>query len=142
VLLGGLGGDAQDGVADAELRLAEGGGVVGVDEVAGDGQQVLVGGLGDGGGQRLGLGFLLGGEGLLQRGLTDKGGGLFTERRSSSLVYKDSTNCRDAHTPLPARPGIPFASAAPVAYDQGAAPHPDRGVSARFFVVRPTRRIP
>jgi hypothetical protein len=97
-LLVGLGGDAQDGVADAELGLAEQGGVVGRDEVAGDAQQVLVGGLGDGGGQLLGLGFLRGGEGLLHGGLTDKGGGFFVETPFSSLVYKDSTNCRDAHT--------------------------------------------
>jgi hypothetical protein len=68
VLLVGLGGDAQDGVADAELGLAEEGGVVAADEVAGDVQQVLVGGLGDGGGQRLGLGFRRGGEGLLHGG--------------------------------------------------------------------------
>ena len=57
----GLGGDAQDGVADAERGLAEEGGAVAADEVAGDGEQVRVGGLGDGGGQLLSLGFLVGG---------------------------------------------------------------------------------
>jgi hypothetical protein len=97
-LLVGLGGDAQDGVADPELGVAEQGGVIAADEVAGDAQQVLVGGLGDGGGQGLGLSFLRGGERLLHRGLTDKGGGFLAGTPVSSLVYKDSTNWRDAHT--------------------------------------------
>jgi hypothetical protein len=97
-LLEGLGGDAQDGVADAELGLAEEGVVVGRDQVAGDGEQVLLGGLGDGGGQLPGLGLLRGGEGFLHGGLTDRGGGFLGRRPFSSLVYKDSTNCRDAHT--------------------------------------------
>src|SRR5262249_24436755 len=98
-LLVGLGGDAQDGVADAELGVAEEGGVVGRDEVAGDGEQVVPGGGGDGGGQLLGLGLLRGGEGLLHAGLTDRGGGFLGRWPFSSLVYKDSTNCRDAQTP-------------------------------------------
>ena len=93
-----LGGDAQDGVADAELGVTEEGGVVASQEVAGDLQEIFMGGFSEGGSQFVGLGFLRGGQRLLHGNLTDKGGGFFTETPVPSLVYKTSTNCRDAHT--------------------------------------------
>src|SRR5262249_62136363 len=58
-LLVGLGGDAVGQLADLELGGAEQVGRLGSGEGAGDLQQLLLGSRGDGGGEFLGLGFLV-----------------------------------------------------------------------------------
>ena len=94
----GLGGDAVAEVSDGELGVAEEGGVVAGDEGAGDGEDVLIAGLGDGLGQLLGLGFLSVREGFLQGHFSERGGRFLAETGSCRFVYKNSTNFRDAHT--------------------------------------------
>src|SRR5579884_889847 len=94
----GFGGDAVAEGADGELGVAEEGGVVGGDEGAGNGEDVVVAGLGDGLRQLLGLGFLSVRERFLHGRFSDRGGGFFSKTLLPRLVYKNSTNFRDAHT--------------------------------------------
>jgi hypothetical protein len=85
-------------VADLELVGAEEVGVAGGDEGAGDLQEFVAGGLGDVAGELLGLGFLVRWGRFLHGRFSDKGGGFLDATPISPLVYKDSTNWRDAHT--------------------------------------------
>jgi hypothetical protein len=94
-----LGRDAVAEGADGELGVAEEGGVIGSDKGAGDVQDVVVAGLGDGLGQLLRFGFLSGGEGLCHGRFSDGRSGFFSKTHLPRLVYKDPTNFRDAHTP-------------------------------------------
>src|SRR5579885_1239790 len=94
----GFGGDAVAEGADGELGVAAEGGVVGGDEGAGNGEDVVVAGLGDGLRQLLGLGFLSVRERFLHGRFSDRGGGFFSKTLLPRLVYKNSTNFRDAHT--------------------------------------------
>src|SRR5215472_4059095 len=94
----GFGGDAVAERADGELGVAEERGVVGGDESASDGEDVVVAGLGDGLRQLLGLGFLSVRERFLQSRFSERGGGFFNKTFRPGLVYKNSTNFRDAHT--------------------------------------------
>src|SRR5262249_2522812 len=100
VLLVGLGGQGQTEFAHAELGLAEevGGGAAG--QGAGPLQEGGGGGPGECGGELLGLGFLFGAEGVLHDDIPELQGELFSETPYLGFVYKDSTNFRDAHTPL------------------------------------------
>jgi hypothetical protein len=98
VVLVGLGGDAVDDASDRERGGAQEGGVGGADQGTRHLQEFILAGLGDGRGQFLGLGFLLGREGLLPPSFSESGGGFLGESPFSPLVYKDSTNLRDAHT--------------------------------------------
>jgi hypothetical protein len=95
-----LGGDAMADVADGELGVAEERGVVGSDEGTGDVENVVVAGLGDGLSQFLGLCFLSVRERFLHGRFSDAKGGFFLRTSRLRLVYKNSTNCRDAHTPV------------------------------------------
>jgi len=97
-LLVGAARQAQGGVADLELGVAEQLAVALGDEGAGHVQEVLLGRLGQGAGELLGLGFLLGGQRFLHGILTEGTGGFLAETAHSSFVYKESTNFRDAYT--------------------------------------------
>jgi len=96
----GFGGDVVAEVSDGELGVAPEGGVVGSDEGASEGKEVVVAGLGDGRGPFVGLGFLSGPERFLHGRFWDGGSGLFSQTLRQRLVYKSSTNCQDAHTPF------------------------------------------
>jgi hypothetical protein len=82
VLLVGLGGDAEDEVADLELGGAEEGGVGGDDEQAGDLEEFVLSGAGDGLSELLGLSFLGGGQGFLHGWLSEGVGGFLGESSS------------------------------------------------------------
>jgi hypothetical protein len=96
----GAGGDEVGEVAELQLGVAEEGGVGSGGEGAGDLGDEVISALAEGVGEFLGEGFLLGGEWGLGHGglLGDTRGGFPAERASCPFVYKDSTNCRDAHT--------------------------------------------
>ena len=94
----GFGGDAMADSADGELGVAEEGGVVGGDEGAGDVEDVVVAGLGNGLRQLLGLCFVSVRERFLHGRYSDSRGGFFSKTLHQGLVYKNSTNFRDAHT--------------------------------------------
>jgi hypothetical protein len=94
----GFGSDAMAEVADGELGIAEEGGVVGSNEGTGDGENVVIAGLGDGLSQFLGLCFLSVRERFLHGCFSDVTGRFFGKTLRHRLVYKNSTNCRDAHT--------------------------------------------
>jgi hypothetical protein len=98
VLLVSLGGDAVDGVSDLEFGFAEEGGVGGGDQGARHLKQLFLGGQRQGGGKFLSLGFLFGRKGLFHRSFSDTEGAFLAETSFSRLVYKDSTNFRDAYT--------------------------------------------
>ncbi len=98
VLLVGLGGDVVAEVADGELGITEEGSIIGGDEGAGHTEEVVVGGFGEALREFLGLFFLSGGEGFLHGRFSDVEGGLFSTTLLYGLVYKNSTNFRDAHT--------------------------------------------
>jgi hypothetical protein len=98
VLLVGLGGDAVDDASDLELGFTEEGSVGRGDQSTSHLKQFALGHLSEGGSEFLSLGFLFGREGLLHRSFSDTGGGFLGKRPCPSLVYKDSTNLRDAHT--------------------------------------------
>src|SRR5262249_23615753 len=84
--------------ADGELGVAEEGGVVGSDEGACHVEDVVVAGLGDGLSQLLGLCLLSVRERFLHGHFSDIRGGFFSKTLRQGLVYKNSTNFRDAHT--------------------------------------------
>jgi hypothetical protein len=93
----GLGGDAEDDLADLEFGLAEEVAVIRGHEGTGELQQVGGGGLLEFLGQALGLGFWVGGEGgTRQGGLRDEGG-LPDDVSTATFVYKYSTNFQDAY---------------------------------------------
>src|SRR5262249_25773650 len=90
--------------ADGELGVAEEGGVVGSDEGACHVEDVVVAGLGDGLSQLLGLCLLSVRERFLHGHFSDIRGGFFSKTLRQGLVYKNSTNFRDAHTVQESRP--------------------------------------
>jgi hypothetical protein len=92
----GLGAGLEEEVTDVELGRAEGGGLVGADRQAGQGQEVVVGGVANQEGQYPGLSFLFGGE---RGGHEASATGAVTDKlRRSPFVSKQATNFRDAHT--------------------------------------------
>jgi hypothetical protein len=96
--LQGLGAGAVDEVAEVELGLSEGVLAGTADQQAGDGEDIAGEGLGDVGGELLGLGFLFSGQWFLHDALTDRERGFLAGTAHTFFVYKDSTNWRYAHT--------------------------------------------
>jgi hypothetical protein len=96
----GFGGNAVDDVSNLELGFAEEGGVGGGDQGARYLKQLFLGGQRYGGSEFLSLGFLFGRKDLFHRSFSDTGGAFLAETSFSRLVYKDSTNLRDAYTPF------------------------------------------
>jgi hypothetical protein len=131
-----FGGDVVAEVADGELGVAEEGGVVGSDEGAGDVEDVVIAGLSDGLSQFLGLGFLSVRERFLHGRFSDVKGGFFSKTLRHRLVYKNSTNCRDAHTRVVLAPESSCVRS-PTGYTQ---PQPAARVSSwKRWQTRPNR---
>jgi hypothetical protein len=87
----------EEEVAELELGRAEGAFCVG-DETTGDVEELVAEGLLEIGGQLLGAGFLLGGQGCRRpEGLHGREE-LPANAAAEGLVYEDSTNFRGAHT--------------------------------------------